>query len=604
MKNIYQFRLLDELKPSDTEVRISDVIWWSDEVWNPKKANFVNETVVLTSEDGIVWEITFASASEGKLTFSKRGINETGEEETFLKKTRWRGTKAYITARSSDFVDKNEKQIWEWKQIYNNWVEIHELLNAENILATGTVEAQKWFKIPTFNTLDEANTFFSEKFSGLQINVAGTTYIYNTEYSRRESLWIADPTPNATTDTAGIVQVATDEEYKSGAEKSWNAYLVPTTKQIKDNSQVSYFSAKRPLGEDIDCSTWPKAYFNFPYFEEKIVEGDQDWFVGKTDQSLWFFLNEDYKKVTSLELTPVLVWSPSEIKILSCKLEKTSDTTPYEIGILWYDYNRHTIHTYNDIWPWEMQVFLESRYNDQKHTLYCRLIDTNTEEELKNFNYRDVQANFIYFNNKKRNIRVEFRKDYQAYQYGKVAKIIYNKKIIVKNVSHSNWSNIILPIVWYNYIEFHTEGVSPINYWIIKKHNNKIGGKYVLWYKGIITSSWIDPMRNRVDGVLFFSWTKGQITTGIEGWIYELPTWTTLTGDLYVQSDWSLWNTQTALYFGKWLGKKIKIKWGYKINTSISDTATTGEITLGKAKWYMSIIWQDWKTYKIPVYDD
>lgn len=59
MKSLYQFRLLDELKASDTQVRISDLIGWKDERQLPKKVEFEKETIVFQNGDGSVFEMAF-----------------------------------------------------------------------------------------------------------------------------------------------------------------------------------------------------------------------------------------------------------------------------------------------------------------------------------------------------------------------------------------------------------------------------------------------------------------------------------------------------------------------------------------------------------------
>jgi hypothetical protein len=76
MKTLYQFRLLDELRASDSQVRVSDLIGRTEENNVPKKVAFDNETVVLQNSDGSIFELTFCSVANGIMTLHRRGLDE------------------------------------------------------------------------------------------------------------------------------------------------------------------------------------------------------------------------------------------------------------------------------------------------------------------------------------------------------------------------------------------------------------------------------------------------------------------------------------------------------------------------------------------------
>ncbi|MDO4714004.1 MAG: hypothetical protein Q4B28_05170 [bacterium] len=68
--------------------------------------------------------MAFASASDGIMTLHKRGLNEDNPaiEVDYYKKTWGNGTKCYITAGASDFIDKDEAQVWNGTQTFTNGV--------------------------------------------------------------------------------------------------------------------------------------------------------------------------------------------------------------------------------------------------------------------------------------------------------------------------------------------------------------------------------------------------------------------------------------------------------------------------------------------------
>ena len=178
MKSLYQFRLLDELKASDTQVRISDLIGWKDEHQLPKKVEFEKETIVFQNGDGSVFEMAFWSAQNWIMTLLKRGLDENNPptEKEYNKKTWGNGTKCYITAGAGDFIDKDETGYWNGKQIFEAWVVIKKALEAE-----GQIDAKRGIKHPTFATKEEATAYFTEaeKVEWLLVNIAGSTCRWN-----------------------------------------------------------------------------------------------------------------------------------------------------------------------------------------------------------------------------------------------------------------------------------------------------------------------------------------------------------------------------------------------------------------------------------------
>jgi hypothetical protein len=85
-----------------------------------RDVEFQKETVVLQNGDGSVFEMAFASASGGILTFHKRGLDENNPpvEKAYNKKTWGNGTKCYVTAGAGDFIDKDEAQVWNGEQTF------------------------------------------------------------------------------------------------------------------------------------------------------------------------------------------------------------------------------------------------------------------------------------------------------------------------------------------------------------------------------------------------------------------------------------------------------------------------------------------------------
>ena len=191
MKSLYQFRLLDELKASDTQVRISQLIGRKNEDWSLRDVEFQKETVVLQNGDGSVFEMAFASASGGILTFHKRGLDENNPpvEKVYNKKTWGNGTKCYVTAGAGDFIDKDEAQVWNGEQTFTGWVLIQKELKAE-----GQIDAKRGVKNPIFATKEEATAYFTEteKVEGLLVNIKGNTYRRNSITKSWEMLGLAD----------------------------------------------------------------------------------------------------------------------------------------------------------------------------------------------------------------------------------------------------------------------------------------------------------------------------------------------------------------------------------------------------------------------------
>ena len=191
MKSLYQFRLLDELKASDTQVRISDLIGWKDEHQLPKKVEFEKETIVFQNGDGSVFEMAFWSAQNWIMTLLKRGLDENNPptEKEYNKKTWGNGTKCYITAGAGDFIDKDETGYWNGKQIFEAWVLIKKALEAE-----GQIDAKRGIKHPTFATKEEATAYFTEaeKVEWLLVNIAGSTCRWNSTEKEWNALGNAD----------------------------------------------------------------------------------------------------------------------------------------------------------------------------------------------------------------------------------------------------------------------------------------------------------------------------------------------------------------------------------------------------------------------------
>lgn len=221
MKSLYQFRLLDELKASDTQVRISQLIGRRNEDWSLRDVEFQNETVVLQNGDGSVFEMAFASASGGMLTFHKRGLNENNPpvEKEYNKKTWGNGTKCYVTAGAWDFIDKDEPWVWNGKQTFEWGIVVK-----WDAAFDRQIDAKRGVKNPTFASKEEANSFFSEleKVEGLLVNIKGNTYRWNSITKSWDMLGLADINQEKVQENS--TKISTLEEKITTAERKINKF--------------------------------------------------------------------------------------------------------------------------------------------------------------------------------------------------------------------------------------------------------------------------------------------------------------------------------------------------------------------------------------------
>ena len=128
MKNQRSWRLMSELKPADTTVRVSKVIGKKDEDGNTFFPTIeYPTTVVLMSEDKKTFETCKATADgQGNLTFTKRWLSddkEIREVESFkLSWLPW--TYMFMTMWAGDLVATTEPNTWTWKQTFEDDVEV------------------------------------------------------------------------------------------------------------------------------------------------------------------------------------------------------------------------------------------------------------------------------------------------------------------------------------------------------------------------------------------------------------------------------------------------------------------------------------------------
>lgn len=264
MKSLYQFRLLDELKASDTQVRISDLIGWKDEHQLPKKVEFEKETIVFQNGDGSVFEMAFWSAQNWIMTLLKRGLDENNPptEKEYNKKTWWNGTKCYITAGAWDFIDKDETGYWNGKQIFEAWVVIKKALEAE-----GQIDAKRGIKHPTFATKEEATAYFTEaeKVEWLLVNIAGSTCRWNSTEKEWNALGNADINEEKVLKNSEKIKtleekVSTQEQKVGKLEEAstpdhlWIKAIV--AEAFKENDEA--YEYHLPLASEVtsDCPIW------------------------------------------------------------------------------------------------------------------------------------------------------------------------------------------------------------------------------------------------------------------------------------------------------------------------------------------------------------
>lgn len=264
MKSLYQFRLLDELKASDTQVRISDLIGWKDEHQLPKKVEFEKETIVFQNGDGSVFEMAFWSAQNWIMTLLKRGLDENNPptEKEYNKKTWGNGTKCYITAGAGDFIDKDETGYWNGKQIFEAWVVIKKALEAE-----GQIDAKRGIKHPTFATKEEATAYFTEaeKVEWLLVNIAGSTCRWNSTEKEWNALGNADINEEKVLKNSEKIKtleekVSTQEQKVGKLEEAgtpdhlWIKAIV--AEAFKENDEA--YEYHLPLASEVtsDCPIW------------------------------------------------------------------------------------------------------------------------------------------------------------------------------------------------------------------------------------------------------------------------------------------------------------------------------------------------------------
>ena len=259
MKTLYQFRLLDELRASDSQVRVSDLIGRTEENNVPKKVAFDNETVVLQNGDGSIFELTFCSVANGIMTLHRRGLDENSPaiEKPRNRKTRWSGTKCYITASAEDFIDKDDDIVRTGKQTYTG-----EMVSKGSATYEGQLITKGGIQFPVFESL-EALKKYPNPFPGMQAILAGDGETYKYNALKNEWTMITTSTPAtpalASTTAPWTVRVATSNElYSQKVDKGAdNAFLLVPLSYIRgktekstrnDKSQNLYFNFK-PTGK-------------------------------------------------------------------------------------------------------------------------------------------------------------------------------------------------------------------------------------------------------------------------------------------------------------------------------------------------------------------
>lgn len=259
MKSLYQFRLLDELKASDSQVRVSDLIGRKEENWGSKKVAFKNETVVLHNGDGSSFELTFCSVANWIMTLHKRWLDENNPptEKPHNKKTWWSGTKCYITASAEDFIDKDDDNIRTGRQTYT-W----ELVSRGWATYEGKLITKWGIEFPTFESLDTLKKY-PTPFPWMQAIVSwdGETYKYNA--LKKEWTMITTSTPAtpalASKESPGIIRVATSNELYKQKTDQWTdgafllaplSYIIAKTeKSLRDDISTNFTLNLNPQGK-------------------------------------------------------------------------------------------------------------------------------------------------------------------------------------------------------------------------------------------------------------------------------------------------------------------------------------------------------------------
>lgn len=364
-------------------------------------------------------------------------------------------------------------------------------------------------------------------------------------------------------------------------------------------SEVSYLSAKRELGEDIDTTDWPKAYFLGSWTEIVNVANDKNIDVGKNNTNKFLKLKNNWY-INKLNFTVDTVWNPNEQLLLEpCDI--VEDTTIYT---KYSDYSdaEYTIVSFS----WKKMQYINIKYKTPSDSYWIiKIKDGSTvlKQQSVGSNTTTIIEHDFWGTKTNINISIYFPSNHRTHTLSNIRWV--EQKNGIQHII-TKWTNII-PQIYAKCAVLTTIWTSSNHYYTLYQSNDRyLSGEYTLgyesWKKYISNPEF--PSSSRVDGIEVVGGTKWETTTGIEGWVYELPEGVRYTWALYANENGSLTTTDTGVYVGEGLGNYIRLQKNTHITTTIATSATTGTVALGKAKWYMSIVGQDGKTYKIPVYDN
>lgn len=234
MKNQYSFRLTTTLLPTDTTAKVTQVINKVDSEGNKFYPTFTEETVVITNDDRTIMETTRAVCTNGAITFTKRGLADDSSEEQIenRKLSRNPGSLCFITAWAWDMIDKDEDNIWTWKQTYTGDLESRWSATYKGLLTT-----EKWVVYPHFPNVEALNAY-TQPFGWMFAVVDSTweLYRYNAVTESWDVITTSEPSnpEMADEDTIWTVRVATQAEFNAGTDtgSQWEK-LVATPSMIK-----------------------------------------------------------------------------------------------------------------------------------------------------------------------------------------------------------------------------------------------------------------------------------------------------------------------------------------------------------------------------------
>ena len=122
MRNQRSWRLLTEIEPNDSNIKVSKVIWKVDSNGNSFYPLFTQETtVVIMSDDKKTFETCKATADGNwNMTLTKRWLaDDTSETQVAIFKKDWLPwSYMFATMWASDLTSLNEDNTWRWDQTY------------------------------------------------------------------------------------------------------------------------------------------------------------------------------------------------------------------------------------------------------------------------------------------------------------------------------------------------------------------------------------------------------------------------------------------------------------------------------------------------------